>query len=180
MKRHQKSALIADLTREIADVSHIYFADVSNMKVSQVGVLRRMCHEQGVHCRVVKNTFIRKALEAQDSKKVDALPKEVFTGSTALFLEKENASLCAKLIQDFRKREGADLTTFKAAYIDQDVFYGEDQLDVLAKLRSKQELIADVLVLLQSPAVQVLSALQGAGQKFDGILKALKTRSTDL
>lgn len=176
MKKSEKSELIAELTEEIAATPHIYFTDASTMNVAQVNTLRRMCYDQGIRYQVVKNTFIRKALEAQKTKDLSSLPKETLKGATALFFDKEQANGCAKLIQAFRKNEGLELPRLKAACIEQDIYSGEAQLNVLSSLKSKTEWLSEVLGLLQSPSQKVLAMLSGPAQKLAGALHTLAKR----
>ena len=173
MKKEKKAELVAALTEEIAETSHIYMADASRLTVAQVNRLRRMCHERGVRYKVVKNTLVARALAAQKKKDLSHLPKEALKGFTALFFERESANTCARLIKLYRKQEALNAPLLKAACIEEDVYSGEEQLDTLAALKSKSELLAEVLVLLQSPAQRLVSALRSSGEKLSALLQKL-------
>lgn len=173
MTRAEKTQLIDDLSNKLKDAEYFYITDSSNLTVEQVNNLRREFFEKGIEMRVVKNTLIRKALEQlPEEKNVEEL-YDVLKGPTSvLFTEVGNAP--AKVIKEFRKKHKKPI--LKAAYIDASVYMGDDQLDTLADLKSKEDLIGDVIMLLQSPAKNVLSALQSGSQTLAGLLKALEER----
>ena len=133
-----------------------------------------MCFNQGVEYKVVKNTLIKKALEDVEGD-FEAL-NEVLAGSSGLMFVNENANIPAKIIKDFKKGDPQERPKFKAASIDSDLFVGEDQLGALASLKSKQELIGEIVTLLQSPAKNVLTLLQSGEHKIAGIVKTLSER----
>ena len=173
MTRQEKVATIEELQNKFAEHEFFYVTDSSTLSVEQVNKLRRLCFENGIEMRVVKNTLARKALEAAAEEKGYTPLYDVLKGPTAImFTETSNAP--AKTIKQFR--EDYDRPILKAAYIDSDVYVGDDQLDVLANLKSKEELIGEVIGLLQSPMKNLISALQSGGNTLTGLLKALEER----
>lgn len=175
MTREDKAQLISDLTEKFKETDHFYITDTSGLTVAEVNKFRSMCFSKGVEYKMVKNTLIRKALESVEG---DFEPlNDVLKGTSGVMFVKENANVPAKIIKDFKKEDPEERPTFKAASIDADLFIGEDQLGALASLKSKQELIGEVITLLQSPATNVLSLLQSGEQKLAGIVKTLSEKS---
>jgi len=171
MTREQKSQVIDDLTSQLTDSSTIYLADISGLDALTTSNLRRACFKANVRLAVVKNTLLSKAMEKSD-KEFGELP-EVLKGNTSLmFSETSNAP--AKVIKEFRKK--SDKPLLKGAYIEEAIYVGDDQLDMLVNIKSKEELIGDIISLLQSPAKNVISALQSGGSKLSGILKTLSEK----
>lgn len=171
MKKEDKSAIIEQLTGYLNEYSHFYIADASGLNAEDTSNLRRACFGQDIKLVVAKNTLLKKALEAKGdfSPLYDALE-----GPTALlFSNVGNAP--AKLIKDFSGKNKAGKPVLKAAYVEES-FYGADQLEALVAIKSKNELIADVIALLQSPAKNVVSALQSGGTTIHGVLKTLSER----
>ena len=174
MNKTEKGATIEALKDKINESSFFYLADASSMTVSQINSFRRICHEKGIEVKVVKNTLARKAMEALPADKGYADLYEALHGPTAmLFADAGNAP--AKVIKDFRAT--SERPILKAAYIDSAVFLGDDQLDVLIAIKSKNELIGEIISLLQSPAKNVIGALQSGGHKLAGLVKALEERA---
>lgn len=174
MTRSEKSQAIEDLKAKLASAEYFYLTDSSELTVAQVNKLRGLCYEAGVEMKVVKNTLARKAMESlQEGKALDGLYDSLKGPTAIMFSETGNAP--AKLIKEFREQHHKPV--LKAAYIDSDIFVGDDQLDVLKSLKSKEELIGDVIVLLQSPMKNVLGSLQSGGNKLSGLLKALEERA---
>ena len=176
MTKAQKTAVIEELKEKFADASYFYVADSSTLTVAKVNELRGLLFEKGIEMRVVKNTLVRKALESADTDKGYAglLDSSTFSGPTAiLFTDTANAP--AKVIKEFRKQDN-EKPVLKAAYIDTDVFLGDDQLDTLASLKSKEDLLGDIIMLLQSPVKNVLGSLQSGQNTLAGLLKALEER----
>ena len=173
MTREQKSQVIEELTAQLADNNNIYLADISGMDAGTTSNLRRACFKANVKLAVVKNTLLAKAMEASD-KDFGDLPS-VLKGNTSIMLA-ESANAPAKLIKEFRKKSGNESPALKGASIDTDLFIGEEHLGMLSNLKSKAELIGEVITILQSPAKNVISGLQGAGGKLSGILKTLSER----
>lgn len=175
MTREEKAVVIEELVQKFSDNSHFYITDASGMTVAQTNALRRLCFEKGIEYRVFKNTLIQKALERMDA---DYTPFDdaVLKGFSGVMFSEDNANAPAKLIKEFRKKSGGESPMLKGASIDTDLFIGEENLDTLSKLKSKAELIGEIIGLLQSPAKNVISGLQGAGGKLAGILKTLSER----
>ncbi|WGH76829.1 50S ribosomal protein L10 [Tenacibaculum tangerinum] len=172
MTREEKSQVIQDLTAQLADTSTIYLADISGLDAATTSNLRRACFKANVQLAVVKNTLLSKAMEASD-KDFGELP-EVLKGNTSMLIA-ETANAPAKVIKEFRKKS-KDRPLLKGAYVEEAVYVGDDQLDALVNIKSKEELIGDIITLLQSPAKNVVSALQSGGGKLSGILKTLSEK----
>lgn len=174
MTREDKTAVIAELQEELGNTPFFYLADSSTLTVAKINQFRRMCFEQGVKVKVAKNTLIRKALEAvaDDSKGYEPL-YEVLHGPTTILIS-DNPKAPAKLIEEFRKT--SERPILKAAYIDSSVFIGDDQLKALVSLKSKDELVGEIIGLLQSPARTLASQLKASGSKIAGIVKTLEER----
>jgi len=175
MTREEKAIVIEELVEKFSSNMNFYITDASGMSVAQTNSLRRLCFEKGIEYKVVKNTLIAKALEQMNT---DYTPfdEKVLRGFSGVMFSGEDANAPAKLIKEFRKKSGGQSPKFKGASIDTDLFIGEENLDVLSQLKSKAELIGEVITLLQSPAKNVISGLKGAGGKLAGILKTLSER----
>ena len=174
MTRAEKTTAIAELKEKFSNNSFFYLTDSSTLTVEQVNKLRGLCYEKGVEMKVVKNTLAKKALEdAPEDKGYSAL-FDSLKGPTAIMFT-ETANVPARIIEEFRKSYAKP--TIKAAYIDTSVFVGDDQLKALAALKSKEELVGEIIGLLQSPAKNVISALKSGGSTIMGLLKALEERS---
>jgi large subunit ribosomal protein L10 len=170
MTRQEKTQAIADLSDKFAQNNFFYLADSSTLTVEQVNKLRRKCFEKGIEIQVVKNTLTQKALEsAPEERKFDQL-YELLKGPTTLMFS-SNAKLPAQVISEFRKTSGRPL--LKGAYIDSDVFIGDDMLEVLVKLKTKEELIGEIVGMLGSPIQSVLSGLGSSAQTIYGVLDAI-------
>lgn len=173
MTRSEKVAVVEELKEKFDNSTSFYVTDSSTLTVAEVNNLRGLCFEKGVEMRVVKNTLVKKALEALPEDKNYAELYDTLKGPTALMFS-ETANLPAKLIEEFRKTH--EKPVLKAAYIDASVYVGDDQVKSLAALKSKEELVGDVIGLLQSPAKNVISALKSGGSTIAGILKTLEER----
>ncbi|MCW3086548.1 MAG: ribosomal protein [Bacteroidetes bacterium] len=162
MKKEDKTKVIESLVEQLNANNKIYLADCSSLTVEKVNQLRRTCFQRNISLTVVKNSLLKKALErAADSRLVDLIP--AIKGATAImFSEVGNAP--AKLIKEFRAAKN-DRPLLKGAFVEENIYIGDDQLEVLANIKSKNELIADVVALLQSPAQRVISALQNREEK---------------
>ncbi len=171
MTREEKSQVIEALTTRLTDESIIYLADISGLNASETSNLRRACFKANIKLAVVKNTLLEKAMEKSD-KNFGDLPSTL-KGNTSLMLS-ETGNAPAKLIKEFRKK--SDKPLLKGAYIEEAIFVGDDQLDTLVSIKSKEEVIGDIIGLLQSPAKNVVSALQSGGSKLSGILKTLSEK----
>ncbi len=171
MTREEKATVIEDLTAQLAENSTIYLADISGLDAMNTSDLRRACFKANVKLSVVKNTLLAKAMEASD-KEFGELP-EVLKGNTSLmFAEVGNAP--AKLIKTFRKK--ADKPLLKGAFVEEAVYIGDENLDTLVSIKSKEEMIGEIITLLQSPAKNVISGLKSGGSKLSGILKTLSEK----
>ncbi len=171
MTREEKSQVIKDLTAQLTENKTIYLADISGLDAGTTTNLRRACFKAGVRLAVVKNTLLKKAMESAD-KDFGELPG-VLKGSTSLmFAETSNAP--AKVIKEFRKKSEKPL--LKGAFIEETIYIGDDQLNTLVDIKSKDELIGDIIGLLQSPAKNVISALKSGGSTIAGIVKTLSER----
>jgi len=161
MKKEDKTKIIESLVEQLNKNNKIYLADCSSLSVEKVNQLRRSCFEKNISMTVVKNSLLQKALEqAADSRLTGLIP--ALKGATALmFTEVGNAP--AKLIKEFRKKN--DKPLLKAAFVEENIYLGDNELDTLANIKSKNELIADVVALLQSPAKRVIGALQAKAEK---------------
>lgn len=173
MNKSEKTTAIAELKDKFENNKFFYVTDSSTLTVEEVNNLRRKCFESDVEMKVVKNTIAIKALEASSEASAYTDLMDAFKGPTTLLFS-EHANVPAKIIADFRKTHERPL--LKAAFIESDVYSGDDQLDALAALKSKEDLIGDVVLLLQSPIKNVLGALQSGGNTISGLLKALEQR----
>ncbi len=173
MTKAEKTATIEELKEKFASSDFFYLTDASTLTVAQVNKLRRLCFERGVEMKVVKNTLVRKALEELPEERNFQAIYDSLTGPTAVLFT-ETANVPARLIKEFRQT--AERPLLKAAYIDTAVYTGDDQIDTLTKLKSKNELLGDLLGLLQSPARNLIGALLSGEQTVMGLLKALEER----
>jgi len=171
MRKEEKHEVVSALTEQMKEYGNFYITDTSNLSVAKINNIRRKCFENEIGMQVVKNTLIKKALEQLDG---DVAPLfDVLKGSSSvMFSTIGNAP--AKLIKALRK-EG-DKPVLKAAYIDSAAFIGDNQLETLVNLKSKEELIGEIIGLLQSPAKNIISGLQSGGNKLAGIVKTLQER----
>ena len=171
MRKEDKQVLIDSMLSELQACPNFYLTDVSDLNAEKTSQLRRQCFNSGVKMIVVKNALFHKAMQQMD-KDYESL-YDVLKGSTAvMFCETGNAP--AKLIKNFRKTN--DRPILKGAYIEECCYVGDEMLDALCNIKSKNDLIADVIALLQSPMKNVISALQSGGHKLSGILETLSER----
>ncbi|MFY7708263.1 MAG: 50S ribosomal protein L10 [Flavobacteriales bacterium] len=174
MTKEQKNQEIAELVEVLKDSSVFYLTNTTSLNAEATSALRRECFKNGINMRVVKNSLLQKALERIEGKDFSPL-FPALKGNTAV-MTAEVANVPARLIKEFRKKN-QDKPVFKAAFIQEDCYVGENLLDALVAIKSKEELLGDIVALLQSPAKNVIGALQGnAGQKVAGIVKALGER----
>jgi large subunit ribosomal protein L10 len=171
MTREEKSQVIQDLTATLADANTIYLADISGLDALTTSNLRRACFKANIKLAVVKNTLLFKAMEASD-KEFGEL-QDILKGNTSLMIA-EAGNTPAKVIKEFRKK--SDKPLLKGAYVEEAIYVGDDQLEALVNIKSKEELVGDIILLLQSPAKNVISALQSGGNKLSGILKTLSEK----
>ena len=171
MTREEKSQVIQDLTVTLAGTNTIYLADISGLDALATSNLRRACFKANVQLAVVKNTLLSKAMEASD-KEFGEL-QDILKGNTSLMIS-EASNAPAKVIKAFRKK--SDKPLLKGAFIEEAVYVGDDQLDTLVEIKSKDELIGEIIGLLQSPAKNVISALKSSGGTIAGIVKTLSEK----
>ncbi len=172
MKKEDKTALIEQLKSQISEYQHFYLTNIEGLDAEKTSALRRACFKQDVKLVMAKNTLLKKALEA---KGVDASLFDALKGNTALMLC-NTGNAPAKLIKEFTKQEKdkeAARPQLKAAYVEETVYMGAQNLEFLSAIKSKNELIAELVALLQSPAKNVVSALQSGGTTIHGVLKTL-------
>jgi large subunit ribosomal protein L10 len=174
MTKEQKNEVIVALKEKFSQYNNFYITNTEALTVDQIGKLRRICFNKNVEMKVAKNTLIKKALESLNEDRFSNVFDSLH-GVTALMFS-ENAKEPALIISDFRKSSKGELPTLKAAFIDGDVFAGDNQLDTLKALKSKQDLIGEIIGLLQSPAKNVISALN-AGGKLASLVKAVEERA---
>lgn len=156
MTREQKAVAIEDLKAKLADANIFYIADISGMNADVTSNLRKACFKAGITLEVVKNTLLEKAMEASENVNYEELPS-VLKGNSAIMIA-DVANGPAKIIKEFRKK--SDKPVLKGAYINEEIYIGDDLLDSLVAIKSKEEVVAEIIGLLQSPAQRVISALQ--------------------
>jgi large subunit ribosomal protein L10 len=171
MTREEKSQVIEELTAQLADNANIYLTDISGLNAGNTSDLRRACYKANVQLSVVKNTLLTKAMEASDRDFGD-LPTVLKGNTSVMYSETGNAP--AKVIKNFRKK--SEKPVLKGAFIEEAVYIGDDQLDMLVDIKSKEELIGEIIGLLQSPAKNVISALKSSGGTLAGIIKTLSEK----
>lgn len=173
MTKDEKIEVVRALADKMREYPNFYVTDTGGMSVEQINGLRRKCFEQGIPVQTVKNKLIIKAL-AEIGGDYSELYPALKQSSSLLFAKEENASGPAKLLKEFRR--ASDKPALKAACIDTAVFLGDSQLDTLTKLKTKGQLIGEIVGLLQSPAKNVVSSLQSGGAKLAGILQTLSEK----
>lgn len=171
MRKEDKNQLIETLTEELKATNYLYITDISDMNVENTNRLRRLCFKRDVKLIVVKNTLLQKAME--NSGKDFSPLYNVLKGHTSIMIANQG-NIPAKLIKEFRKT--SDKPMLKGAFVEEMTFIGDKELDSLIAIKSKNELIADVVALLLSPAKNVISSLQSGGQTLSGVLKTLSER----
>lgn len=173
MTKEEKGQVIEELAEKFSQHNHFYITDASGLTVAQINAFRRLCFNAGVEYRVYKNTLIKKALEKQKGNYEELY--QVLHGFSGVIFSKESGNAPARVIKEYRKKmEGRP--ALKGASIEATVFVGDEHLDTLVELKSKNELIGEVISLLQSPAKNVLSALLSGKQTVAGLVKALEER----
>jgi len=171
MNKEEKHELVAALAEQMKEFGNFYITDTSDLTVAKVNNIRRQCFESDITMQVAKNSLIKKAMEAAGG---DYSPiYDVLKGSSSILFSK-SATAPAKLIKKLRKK--GEKPILKAAYIDSAIFIGDNQLDTLINLKSKEQLIGEIIGLLQSPAKNVISALQSGGNILAGVVKTLQER----
>ena len=173
MTREEKDTLVKELTEKINDSSVFYLADIANLDAESSSQLRRLCHKKDIKLRVVKNTLLKRAFDSAEGDYTELY--DTLKGNTSvMFAEIGNAP--AKVIKEFRKKHKKPL--MKGAYIDEGIYLGDEQVEFLSALKSKEEVIADIIMLLQSPAKNVVSSLQSGGNTLSGLVKALEEKAS--
>lgn len=172
MTKQEKDNLIAEITDLLVNNNVIYLTDIEGLNAAQTSQLRRMCFNKKVQLRVVKNTLLKKAMEKSGKNFGELFP--TLKGMTSLMIA-ESGSTPARLIIEVRKK--SEKPILKGAYVEEAVFIGDNQLKVLENLKSREELIGDVILLLQSPIKNVVSALNSGGQTIAGLIKTLEERA---
>ena len=175
MTRQEKAKVIEDLAEKFNEKNNFYIADASGLTVEQINAFRRLCFEKGVEYRVVKNTLIQKALDTLEAD-FSTLNDQVLKGVSGILFVDESVSGPAKVLKQYRKTDPKGRPLLKGAYIDSDFYIGDEQLEPLSQLKSKAELIGDIINLLQSPAKRVISALQSGETKLVGVVMTLSNR----
>jgi large subunit ribosomal protein L10 len=170
MNRDQKNAIVNDLAQKLEDNKHFYLTDIEALNAEATSKLRRKCFESGIELIVVKNTLLKKALEQFGNKYEDLYG--ALTHSTSIMFT-ETANVPARIIKEFRKGQGKPV--IKAAFVEESIFIG-DQVEALASLKSKEELVGDIIGLLQSPAKNLISSLQSGKNILAGVVKTLAER----
>ena len=171
MTREEKSVAVNEILEVLKSNQNIYLTDISGLNALETSNLRRMCFKAGVKLSVVKNTLLEKAMES--SEKDFGELKETLKGNTSVMIA-EVSNAPAKVIKNFRKK--SERPILKGAMIEEDIYVGDEQLETLFTIKSKEELIGDIIMLLQSPAKNVISALSSSGGKLSGILQTLSNK----
>jgi large subunit ribosomal protein L10 len=172
MTKEEKNKIIEQLYEQIQQHNHFYVTDIADMNASDTSMLRRKCFERNIKLVTVKNTLFRKALERYEDKYSELL--DTLKGESSIMFS-ESSSEPAKLIKDLRKKNKKPF--LKVAYVEESIYLGDDQLNVLASIKSKNELIGDIIMLLQSPIKNVLSALGSGEQIIAGVVKTLSEKN---
>ena len=171
MTRQQKNNAIENLKEALGGLKNLYLADIAGLDASQTSALRRACFKENIKLQIVKNTLLSKAMEASTHDFGD-LTKTLKGNTSLMFSESGNAP--AKVIKSFRKK--SDKPILKGAFIEEAIYIGDETLDALVAIKSKDELIGEIITLLQSPTKNIVSALQSGGGKLSGIIKSLSER----
>jgi large subunit ribosomal protein L10 len=173
MTRQEKKDAIENLKKSLSGVKTLYLADISGLDAAQTSALRRNCFKENIQLQVVKNTLLAKAMEASEHDFGELTG--ILKGNTSLMFS-ESGNAPAKVIKNFRKK--FDKPILKGAFIEESIYIGDNQIDALEAIKSKEELIGEIITLLQSPAKNIVSALQSGGGKLSGILNTLSERES--
>ncbi|GAB5564049.1 MAG: 50S ribosomal protein L10 [Winogradskyella sp.] len=171
MTREEKSLVIEELTAQLAENTNIYLTDISGLDAVDTSKLRRACFKSNIRLSVVKNTLLEKAMEASE-KDFGELPTTLKGNTSVMYSETGNAP--AKVIKEFRKKSEKPL--LKGAFIEEAIYVGDELLDTLVEIKSKEELLGEIVTILQSPAKNVISALKSGGGTIAGLVKTLSER----
>ncbi len=172
MRREEKNSIIESLAATLKDYSHFYLTDTAALNAADTSELRRVCFKNDIKLIVVKNTLLKRALDESEVNFEELYP--VLKGTTSIMFSNAGNGP-AKLIKEFRKKH--DKPVLKGAYVQESFYVGEDTLDSLVSIKTKEELIGDVIMLLQSPAKNVISALQSGGNTIHGVLETLSKKN---
>lgn len=171
MRREEKESIIDGLAKRLNDAKHFYLTDISYLNAEDTSNLRRKCFEREINLMVVKNTLLKQAMEKSDGEFKELY--DILKDSTSIMFC-ETGNLPAKLIKEFRKT--MEKPILKAAFVEESIYIGDEQLDTLSTIKSKEELLGDLLSLLQSPATNLVSALASSGAKLAGALETLSEK----
>jgi len=171
MRREEKNAIIDSLAERLKEYSHFYLTDTAQLNAADTSDLRRKCFENDIKLIVVKNTLLKRALEQSDVDFEELYP--VLKGTSSIMFA-QSGNIPAKLIKEFRKKH--DKPVLKGAYVQESIYVGDNMLDTLVSVKTREELIGDIIMLLQSPAKNVISALQSGGNTIHGVLETLSKR----
>lgn len=174
MTRQEKDSFISDLAERLSNSDVVYLTDIAALNAEDSSKLRRLCFQREVQLQVVKNTLLGKAMERVQDRNYGEL-SSVLKGNTGIMIS-EVGNAPAKLIKEFRKK--SEKPILKGAYIDEGIYLGDESLEMLANLKSREELIGEIITLLQSPAKNVISGLQSGGGTLAGIVKTLQERES--
>lgn len=172
MNKEEKNKVIEVLAEQINSSKHFYMTDIAGLNAEQTSNLRRKCHENNIKLMMVKNTLFKIALEKSEKECKELY--ETLKGNTAVMFS-EVGNVPAKLIKDLRKE--LEKPILKGAFVEEGIYLGDNQLDVLAALKSKEELIGDIILLLQSPMKNVVSSLKSGSSIIAGVVKTLQERN---
>ena len=173
MTKEEKKVAIEELKGALGGIKNLYLADIAGLNATQTSNLRKACFNENIKLQIVKNTLLSKAMEASDHNFGELT--NILKGNTSLMFS-ESGNAPAKVIKNFRKK--SDKPILKGAFIEEAIYLGDDQLDKLVAIKSKDELIGEIITLLYSPTKNVISSLQSGGGKLTGILKSLSERSS--
>lgn len=176
MTREEKAQIIEKLTEKFKENNHFYITDTGGLSVKEVNDFRRKCFEKGIEYQIAKNTLIKKALENIDSDFSPLFEKNALKGFSGIMFSKENGKEPASIIKNHKRKDKDANPRLKAASIEYDIFIGHENLELLLNIKSKNELIGDVIGILQSPAKNVISALQSGKHTLAGLVKTLQDR----
>ena len=171
MRRQEKNTIIDSIVERLKEYSHFYLTDTAELNATDTSALRRKCFENDIKLVIVKNTLLKRALEQSGIDLQEFYP--ILKGTTSIMFTNTGNSP-AKLIKEFRREH--DKPVLKGAYVQESIYLGDNMIDTLVSLKSKQELVADIILLLQSPAKNVISALQSGGNKIHGVLETLQKK----
>lgn len=171
MRQEEKNAIIDSLTEKLKEYSHFYLTDTAQLNAADTSALRRKCFENDIKLVVVKNTLLKRALEQSNGNFDELYP--VLKGTSSIMFT-QSGNVPAKLIKEFRRKH--DKPVLKGAYVQESVYVGDNMLDALISVKTREELIGDIIMLLQSPAKNVISALQSGGNIIHGVLETLAKR----